>query len=271
MNINVEFYAELKEILAKYVVKSEKVNIDEMYNGWMESKDNRKEFKNFVCSESVISESQGIPKDTTLKGIDLPTWFGNVKGTKIMILGIDPLRNKFVFNREGAKLESDVVIGTPYAFHEFDTRNSNTKPYWTLVDGLAKDNFVYCTDIFKTYFIDASGKRSYVNKEYTEREEHRELLDQEIEKLGIDKIIVFGGKAHGFLFQKGVKIGQSINNTKKVKEVSGKEIPVYTVMHLSGSTRNPNMKTFLEANGVKNVNPGNRTDCAYAYLEILEN
>jgi hypothetical protein len=277
MNITYPFYDDLKDLIINNILNLDHQKIDNMYEAWYADIDNTDRKKNTVLNENEIHENQNVPNDVILKGIDLPTWFGEYSNRKIVVLGIDPLRNKANFKTDGANINSDVIIGTPYAFHEKSTREGSCASYWTLVDGLVKsNNFVYCTDIFKTFFYnDKLKKRSYNDSNFSNNKNnnHRQLLIQELDLIKPDIIIVFGKIAHSLLLGKNCPtISQDILKTKSQLKLKDKLTDVYTVLHLSKTPRGRNFKSFFEANNldVSSINFENRKECAEKYLEIFK-
>lgn len=276
MNRNIGFYDELKKIIINNVLSVSSAEVDEMYDYWELNKDKKEttdfKYRNFTFSDDKIHGNQYKPKTgAILKGIDLPTWFGDYSKKKVMILGIDPLRNIEVFDRESADPNTDVIIGTPYALHECETRKNACAAYWALIDGLSKNNFVYCTDIFKTYYFNTeNSKRSYKDKDFPKSENDKIILKREIKLIEPDVIIVFGALAHKMLLKNNCpKISQKISNTKRTYDYIPKNIDVYTVIHLSKGAYNRNMSAFLNANGFTDINPSDRIACAKAYLKLL--
>lgn len=272
---NIAFYNDLKKIISDNILNVSGEEIDTMYNSWNQDKDKKEVKTNFVYPDNLIHGNQKIPNGVSLKGIDLPTWFGDFSNKKIVILGIDPLRSEGVFKRENnANVHNDIVVGTPYAFHEKSTREGWCAGYWTFVDGLVKqNNFVYCTDIFKTYYYNKSSKtRSYLDSEFVSNSKHRDILIKELELINPDLIIVFGKVAHKMLLEKNCpKIGQSIFNTKATLDLKNKSVNIYTVMHLSKGTRGENFKTFFDSNKIdtSSLNVENRVECAKKYVDLF--
>jgi hypothetical protein len=255
MNREIEFYDKLKEIIIKNVLAVSSAEVDEMYDYWELNKD-KKEIKNFKFPDTLIHINQEIPtKGATLKGIDLPTWFGNYSKKKVMILGIDPLRNEKVFERECAKennqvivvttdvinysIKNDVIIGTPYALHEFKAREGSCAVYWNFIKWLSENHFVYCTDIFKTYYYNTeTNKRSYRDLDFPKSENHKELLTLEINLIKPDVIIAFGNLVEKLL--NDLKLSTSIiklphpsgANRKWNKIITGEDKREQKVEHL---------------------------------------
>lgn len=267
-------YENLRDILIQNIIDVNKSQLDMYYDYWLQSFNDLKSNK-FVISRDLIHKKQQVPEDAILSGIDLPTWFGDFKNKKIVLLGTDPLRSQKVFKEAEADIKRDVILGTPYAFHEKLSRDKDCKSYWTLVEGLvSSNNFVYCTDIFKTYYFKESEKmRSYNDPEYTKNLNHYDILKQELELVQPDLIIVFGQLAHQFLLKKKSPIiSQSILNTKAVYSLNNKSVDVYTVLHLSKTPRGNNFRTFLENNKIdtSSMDVENRVQCAEKYLEIFK-
>jgi hypothetical protein len=266
-------YEKLKSIFIQSIIDINQSQLDKYYEYWLQSFNEEKSNK-FVISRDLIHKKQQIPEEAILSGIDLPAWFGDFKNKKIVVLGIDPLRSYKVFEEAKADIKRDVILGTPYAFHEKLSRDKDCKSYWTLVEGLVNsNNFVYCTDIFKTYYFKEREKmRSYNDPEYTKNFNHLEILKQELELVQPDIIIAFGQLAHQFLLnKKSPKISQSILNTKAVYKLNNKPVDVYTVLHLSKTPRGKNFRTFLENNRIdtSSLDVENRVQCAEKYLEIF--
>lgn len=287
MNIINPFFKKLNDFISNNILNVSNEYIDEMYKIWFNNIDNEKDKINFVFSEKYIHNNQNTPPNVQVKGIDLPFWFGNYEtaNKKIVVLGIDPLRSKQSFDRQHINLfennlhfadfQKDVTIGTPYALHEKSTRENACIGYWTLVKELTKkNNFIYCTDIYKTYYFDyTENVRSYSDLKFIKnKQKHQEILIEELSIIKPDLIIVFGKIAHNLLLNtKCPKIGQSVKNTKEIYKLNGNNIDVYTVIHLSKAAYNSHMNAFLNANNIYDVNPSKRDDCAKAYVKIIEN
>ena len=275
MDTNLFFYEKLKSLIADNVLKLKGDEIDQLYSFWATNIE-KPTLKNLLLPSSVIHANQQVADQSTLKGVDLPSWFGNINNPKIVVLGIDPLREKNDFIRSDCHdYDSNVLIGTPYAFHEKAARDGYCRSYWTLVDGLVKaERFVYCTDIFKTYYYNKKKSlRSYLDQEFIKNKNHRDLLMKELNLIKPDFIIVFGKMAHELLFRSRCpKIGQNVQITKKKFELNDRSVEVYTVLHLSKTPRGAAFKTFFTANDLsqQDVNYENRVQCAELYLELLK-
>ena len=276
MNKKIEFYNTLKCLIVENILNVPENDIDNMYDSWLETKDRLDTKTNFVYSDKLIHNNQKTPKDATVKGIDLPTWFGDFKNKRIVVLGIDPLRNENVFNRESADINNEVIIGTPYALHEKDTRENGCASYWTFINGLVKNNnFVYCTDIYKTYYHNKlTNTRSYDDKDFIKNSNHRDILIRELELIKPDLIIALGGITHKKLLNKNCPtISQNILKTKSFIKLNGEKVDVYTVMHLSKIPRGMDMKKFFDANDIDttSISMENRVECAEKYIELFKN
>ena len=278
MNKKIEFYNTLKHLIVENILSIPSSKVDQMYDSWIKTKDKLGVKTNFVYSDQLIHKNQKIPKDTRLKGIDLPSWFGDFNNRRIIILGIDPLRDAKDFKREGADVNNDVIIGTPYALHDKDTRESGCASYWTFINGLVENNnFVYCTDIYKTFY-----KTYYYDKltnssedtDFIENSNHRNILINELELIKPDLIIAFGGIAHKKLLNKNCPtISQDILKTKSFIKLNDKEVDVYTVIHLSKRPRGANMQKFFDVNDIDttSISMENRVECAEKYIELFKN
>jgi hypothetical protein len=271
---NTPFYHELKDLFIKNILNIEKSQLEEYYQYWRLNFDSLSSDKIKIL-DNLIHSNQKVPKESILKGIDLPTWFGDFNNKRIVVLGIDPLRNSKVFNEIGADIHRNVLLGTPYAFHEKNSREKDCKSYWTLIDGLKKaGNFVYCTDIFKTYYYKDNEKiRSYNDPSYISNQYHKIILEEELNLINPDIIIIFGKLAHSFLLDKKCpKIGQSIIKTKENYILKNKLAEVYTVLHLSKTPRGHHFKSFFENNEIntQSLNVEDRVKCAEKYLEIFK-
>jgi hypothetical protein len=278
IDLESSFYQELQSILIDGVLNLSKTEIGSLYNYWNLNFDAQKVVNKFY-NDSYISRTQNIPKEVILKGIDFPVWFGNFSSKKIVVLGIDPLRNIDAFNlTKTSDYKNDVIIGTPYALHESVSRAGSCKGYWAFIKGLVDlNNFVYCTDIFKTYYYNPSSKiRSYNDSAYTGTflsSVHHQILMDELSLIQPDLIIVFGKIAHSFLTgSKAPKVSQSIKSTNRKILVNNTSVDVLTVLHLSRTTRGKNFNEFFNQNDINTVdfNLENRVHCAELYLSMLQ-
>lgn len=185
-----------------------------------------------------------MPTNTTLCGIDFPIWFNDLNNAKkkIIILGIDPLRNIATFNKEKADIEKDVLIGTPYALHIKSMREKETRHYFDLIKKISEENFVYLTDVYKTYYMGSNNVRSYKDRVV---ENHLDLLAKEFEIIQPDIIITLGKIPYVTLTKDHKrKLTDSIIESKL--EPFNK-IPVIPMVHLSNSVR-PNIYELFFCN-----------------------
>jgi hypothetical protein len=173
-----------------------------------------------IFKKELISCNQNLPPNTYLNGIDLPTWFGNFQGKKVLFLGIDPMRNEKDFKKSNANMSTDVLIGTPYAFHIKGFRENRTSPYWQVINEVAKSNFIYVTDIYKTFFYTDKLKKNRSYNYWNEQnlnEKHRELLIEEINLIQPDLIVTFGAMAYKVLTEQKYchRLSNPLNNELK--------------------------------------------------------
>lgn len=277
LDLNTDFYKSLISLLSNNVINLPKEEIYKLYNLWNTNFDNSKsDDTNCVYPKHLIQKEQNITDKSVLLGIDLPTWFGqkSSKGKKIIIVGIDPLRNNSTFKKANANLETDVIIGTPYAFHHEKMRLGKTRAYWEFVNGLSQDNFVYVTDIYKTFFYtDISKKQrsySYYATDAYLREQVQKVLHEEIKLINPDLIITLGAQSFTHLTNSNCpKLTNNIKNNKYHLNNHAKT-PVIPMMHLSGSTREKSLQNFVDANDIVISETGGRWKYGLAFKEMIE-
>ena len=179
----------------------------------------------------------------------------------------------------------DVLVGTPYALHIKKFRENRTRPYWEVISTVAKSNFVYVTDIYKTFFYTDSTKQirsyDYWNMTGNEmfNENHRKLLINEINLIEPDIIVTFGALAYKVLTNQKYcpKLSQSLSRLKDQIEpftnqgiFQGKSINILPLMHLSGSTRGNHLEDFFRNNGIKYSDKNDKRDRAgHLYGQII--
>ncbi|GEM_PF-3050089 len=256
----------LIQLINSSIVGLEKDELNDIYDFWKrtfneDSLTSESPVK-VVVNKKLVSPQQNISETSFLSGIDLPVWFGDIKSKKkVFIIGIDPLRNERTFNGFKADKNVDVVIGTPYAVHQKNARTKNTKHYWGLIDKLsAEGNFVYLTDIYKTFFYTDSTKKersyNYFNR-VAKTAEHIQLLKKELDLIKPDLILLFGAETFRQLFatKYAPRVTSELNNT--IAYFGENKIPVLPMVHLSGSTRKNNILNFLGNNNVTYTNTKN--------------
>jgi hypothetical protein len=251
------FFSHLIKIIKDNIIILKEQELSNYYHKWSnEFYQSQGYYLNDKIQIGQISKSQNIPSDAELVGIDLPIFFGDYTKKRVMILGIDPLRSVKDFNLAQANIYSDVLLGTPYALHNISFREKRCSSYWNLVQILSQNNFVYVTDIFKSYFI-VDNIRSY-NYWYREENKHKidnhaKLLLEEIKLINPDLIVSFGALAYNTLLNLDIKI------------------PKLALMHLSRSARFKYLKRFIEGKYGFQYNIDNRVNAAGIYAQIVEN
>ncbi|TXE08567.1 hypothetical protein ES711_08680 [Gelidibacter salicanalis] len=260
----------VKQTIRENVIDIPKNDLNDIYKKWQ----NNEKASNSVFDRSLMQSLQCVPHNSYLLGVDFPFWFGDLKANikRIMIVGVDPLRNKTDFKK--ANIHQNVLISTPYALHSETARNGITKAYWAFVESLSANHFVYLTDIYKSFFYVDNPKMTrsynYYPKQQGSVENQRSILIKEIDFLKPDVIITFGSIAFLKLTSKKyVKLGNGIDYNKTYLEEFN-EIPVLPFMHLSGSTRDKNLEDFLKVHKVEKKKEG-RVGYGSAYAEIIEN
>lgn len=249
-DIGLPFYNELKTILHENVVNLHIDEINILYQKWNDEFDENIPYLIDTIAKTRISEKQSTPEYSRVLGIDFPTWFGEYSKKKILFLGIDPVRNEKEFAAIKKSPDEDIIIGTPYAFHLKRFREKRCAAYWQVIDSLRKDHFVYVTDIFKTFFY--QGKlRSYDYWNSNENKVHIDTLKAEIKFIKPDLIVTFGAIAY----------------SKIVGQVP--DIPILSMMHLSGSVRFRHLQPFLAEQGYL-LEKDNRIEAGKMYAEIIK-
>jgi hypothetical protein len=260
------FFEKLSTIINEQILKIKHNEIETLYAKWAKEFSEDLDFLSDKRSKDLIREFQNVPEHSCLTGIDLPTWFGDFENKKVVFLGIDPMRNDRDFQNLDADINKDLIVGTPYAFHIKSFRENRTNPYWQVINIVAKSNFVYVTDIYKTFFYTDNTKkiRSYDFWNKTENnsfnENHRKLLIDEINLIEPDIIVTFGALAYKVLTNQKYcpKLSQSLSHTSNQiqpfsdKDISSKSsIKILPLMHLSGSTRGKHLEAFFLNNNIK--------------------
>lgn len=263
INIKVPFFKELVDVIDKEVFKNVDNDIQGIYKTWNDENlisvvDSKS--KPVVRNKELLRhENQKIPIDEVkLLGIDLPSWYGDYNSkNKIMIIGIDPMRGSKDF--KDASETNDILIGTPYAYHIKKVRsNQKNKNYTQFIDSLLNgNNFIYLTDIYKTFFyytgIENKDIRSY---EYYGQQQKLEKLDEEnsirksilktlcseINLINPTIIITLGDISFNQLTCKSVKKNSKYAITPQFfsEEIfkDYKHIPIYPFMHLKARDAN---------------------------------
>ena len=268
LDSEINFEKEIITLLRNNVIDLPEDNIKAIYESWRFNFDGTP--NQVVYNADKILHGQKIPTNAILRGIDFPSWFGKINSErtnkKIMIVGIDPLRNKKNF--EHAKESKDVIIGTPYALHESKMRWGRTKQYWSFIEELSKKHFVYLTDIYKVFFL-CDGMRSYNYFKKEKKIEEHKLLEEEFKIIKPDIIITLGGESYFQLMKK--RIPNLCNKIDPhIYQEASLQINVIPMVHLSGSTREKNKLDFLK----NNLEEGN--DCIInknygeGYFKIIE-
>jgi len=124
IDTSVPFYDKLANLVREEIIDLDIKSIYENWNTYLA-------FENDLPNKEIVkrdkellrTEKQYIPTDAYLLGVDLPSWFGDFKSkNKIMVIGIDPMRGDKDFKIAEAN-EQHVIIGTPYALHDYKNRN----------------------------------------------------------------------------------------------------------------------------------------------------
>lgn len=262
-----KFENDLFTLLNSYVIQMSPEEIVNIYNYWKEYFDAEIQPENGALKQdrNRISTSHNIPTSGTLLGIDFPIWFNTeIEKPKIMVLGIDPLRNKNIFKKMKADTNQNVIIGTPYALDNYEMRHGRTKQYWNFINKLNEKNFVYITDIYKIFYSAEGQQKS--SDYFKKNNKFQELLKQEIELVKPDIIVTLGCESYYQLTRKRLQALSEIN-INEIPNSKFEGIPVIPMLHLSGLTRTNLVSNFLEINHIVGYdnNPG------IGYSKMIEN
>ncbi|WP_067150260.1 uracil-DNA glycosylase family protein [Pseudotamlana agarivorans] len=239
------------ELLSTNVIKTPKEQLDSIYSAWQKGeKASEIEIDGLPITtlhrNSLISDEL-IPKGTGLLGVDLPYWEGDFENSqnKIMIIGIDPLRDENAFKKAGANTYNHVLLSSPFAYHA--NKKSSFK---TFINHLAENNFIYLTDVYKTFFskgLKAYKSYNYYNKKTKEFPQITKMLFNEIKLIEPDLIITLGADTYKQLTKsKGITLTRNIM-TEQRRYHEG--IPTLPLMHISGCYAH-HLKSFLEINEI---------------------
>lgn len=258
INTDISFFSELTRILTDHLFIEKNIDIPFLYNQLNKS-------LSVVQETNILNYGiQMIPQNgkVNLLGIDLPSWFGNYEKSqkRIMIIGIDPMRNKKDFLNLKADFKKDIVFGTPYSFHMENMWNNTGKyKYYTqFVTSLVNNNFIYLTDIYKTFFY-YDNLRSYKYFEHLLKQKNNpqnksnqgknifvEILKKEISTIQPDIIITLGNISYNQLTKNAshLKVNSNLGLPSTLSSISyddiqrNKQIPIYKLVHLAARKKN---------------------------------
>lgn len=258
------FTAPLRELIRKSIWNTDAGIIDSLYDRWGEAFD-ADQFYLHPAGRSEIARYQHCPEQASLRGMDLPVWFSSAPEPKrkIVVIGIDPLRNPNNFKGANADTLNDLLIGTPYALHSGKMRVRRTAQYWNMIRTLAEEQLVYVTDIYKTFFYHGNERSYDYYRNHNLSAHHLDILAQELELISPDLIVTMGWESLNQLVPAHAPFRLS-------GEVTGFQwygnIPVLPMVHLSGSVRTKIKKAFLHKNGLVCENS---RYYGYLYAELI--
>jgi hypothetical protein len=198
-----EFLNKIIEILNNHLL-TEQVDLRGMYEKMIGDYDTsnpgNKEIYEISKHEIYGYEDLLSKKETENLGIDLPIYFGDPGSKKkIMIVAMDAKRN--------GQDHNNIVVGSVFALHQKDARNTNRNDYWKFIEPITRDSFVYLTDIFKlyyeTHYFDKEKKYQLLSnkdKDYTDKtsvafKTNKKILEEEIKLINPDTIISLGNES----------------------------------------------------------------------------
>lgn len=292
INTKVPFFKGLVNILDNDVLINMDNDIQSIYNNWNDENikgetDLKLKSKPVIRNKELLRHKElEIPiSEVKLLGVDLPSWYGDFNSkNKIMIIGIDPMRGAKDFKKAPANETNDVLIGTPYAYHDKNVRkNKKNKNYTQFINSLLNDNnFVYLTDVYKTFFYyTEDGKkdvRSYIyygkeqkkiinlNQKNTLRNSIIKTLHEEIKLINPTLIITLGGISFNQLTCRSADFNKCITPQFFSEEIFNdcKHIPIYPFMHLAA--RDANLVEFTKQYIPENISK----DFGNLFFEIIK-
>jgi uracil-DNA glycosylase len=290
IDTSIPFFEQLANLVKDQIIELEVKNVYEHWNTFLANGATLPESEVVQRDKKLLRhEKQFIPSDAYLLGVDLPSWFGDFKSkNRIMVIGIDPMRSAKDFQKAGANESQDVIIGTPYAMHDSKNRDwaRKNKHYFGFIEAISSENFVYLTDIYKTFFYTKDGngkkKRSYkyyndIDKENIEekdsiRDSVLRTLCKEIEFVKPNIIITLGGISFSQLTNQGITFEKNpeIKKVHFTEEVLAdkKDIDILPFVHLAA--RFPSLKSFVDYNLNEDLKMGENKNYGTLYYDILK-
>jgi uracil-DNA glycosylase len=290
INTSIPFFEELADLLNEQIIDLEIRSVYEHWNTFLSTGEPLPKEEIVKMDKKLLRhEKQCIPSNACLLGVDLPSWFGDFKSkNRIMVIGIDPMRGSKDFKIADADEMQHVIIGTPYALHDNKNRDwaKRNKHYFGFIDAISSENFVYLTDIYKTFFYTNESndvkKRSYKYYNDADKENIEEknsvrnsvlnALCQEIELVKPNIIVTLGGISFSQLTNKSI----TFKNNPKIEKVhftenmlaDKKDIDILPFVHLAAHF--PSMESFIKNNLNKQLKKGENENYGTLYYEILK-
>ena len=290
IDTSIPFFEELANLMNEQIIDLEIRSVYEHWNTFLATGEPLPKEKIVKSNKNLLRhKKQCIPSNAYLLGVDLPSWFGNFKSkNRIMVIGIDPMRGNRDFKIASADNKQHVIIGTPYAMHDNKNRDwdKRNKHYFGFIDAISSENFVYLTDIYKTFFYTNDSndvkKRSYkyyndADKENTEeknsvRNSVLNALYQEIELVKPNIIVTLGGISFSQLTNQGITFEKNpeIKKVHFTEEVLAdkKDIEILPFVHLAARFRN--IELFIKRNLNKELKKGENENYGTLYYEMLK-
>ncbi|WP_445737855.1 uracil-DNA glycosylase family protein [Mariniflexile sp.] len=273
-----EFNEKIVEIVHSEMLNFSKDEIKWLYKVWFSGESSNGKW---IQKKEVINSNQNVPDKAYLRGVDLPFYFGNIEASKkrIMIIGLDPLRSKSAFekaeksNGNKANIYEDVLLSTPYALHSKAVREGKTNNYWKIIEGLKDDNFIYLTDLYKTFFktnVSSKVTRSYnYYKQENVSNNSREILLKEIELIKPDVIVTFGNDVK---YAIGELVDKKIPTLSKESEIIIADnlggIPILPFVH--PAARYSKLKSFFINNDFNINEIKTKADYGLSFSKLIQ-
>ena len=290
IDTSIPFFEELANLVNEQIIDLEIRSVYEHWNTFLATGEPLPEQEIVKRDKKLLRhDKQCIPSSAYLLGVDLPSWFGDFTSkNRIMVIGIDPMRGNRDFEIARADKKQHVIIGTPYAMHDNKNRDwdKRNKHYFGFIDAISSENFVYLTDIYKTFFYTNDSndvkKRSYkyyndLDKENIEeknsvRNSVLNALYQEIELVKPNIIVTLGGISFSQLTNKGIVFSEN----PKIEKVhftenmlsDKKDIDILPFVHLAAHF--PSLKSFVDCNLNEDLKKGENKNYGTLYYDILK-
>jgi len=222
---------------------------ENLYNHFLriyKQEDSLKEFNATMHINKLKNFDQSIISQKNSYGIDLPVWFSakNKKRKKIMLVGMDPLRDK----NETGLINEIASLNSPYSIHNRVKNN-----YYPSISLLAENYDIYITDVFKLFFREPKNSSivSNQNSSFRALKIHTKLLEKEIKLFSPDIVLCMGKQPVNDGLAKIGLTNFIPSIVTKVNNISLSKIPIYAIPHATGLASKHAKKFMVEKNNSK--------------------
>lgn len=200
---NGNIYKNISAILSNHLIGSN-IDLNDLYEkmkGGYEEVHEKIESCFYISKKDIIGYGGLLNnKPTENLGIDLPIYFGDYNSQrKIMIVAMDPKRN--------GQLDDSISVGSVFALNQKKDRETKTNDYWSFIEPLTDNSFVYLTDIYKLYYESSVLKNNkqtkilsnkdpeFISKMSIPFNTNKLILEAEINLIKPDTIIALGNES----------------------------------------------------------------------------